>query len=112
MQKVLYAKGPYRILEVQEFGFDLADLKGDCFVEKHNPDINHITLKKQELDFEQKVLDEGVFGYVLELWDPRVGAGWETVDSCWGFVGAYSETNNHYIVDVLKSQIKETEGGK
>lgn len=112
MKRVLFKKGPYRVVEVMDEVYRLRDLKGDCFDPKVNSDLDADELRRQELAFEKKIDNEGVFGYVLECWDPRVGAGWETLDSCWGFVGAYSETNKHYIVDELKAQIKETEGDK
>ena len=101
--------GVWRIVEHFDQDADLENLKGDCFNPKHNPDIDPTKLKQDELEFEDLVNREGAFGYVLEKWNPAPGVGFEHVDSCWGFVGQYSETEekfNHYIVDDLKSQIK------
>ena len=105
--------GKYRIIEHEDQHMDLENLKGDCFNPKVNTDIPEEKLRAEELEFEELVNREGVFGYVLEAWNPEPGCGWEHVDSCWGFVGQYSSsetTFNHYIVDELKNQIpKESE---
>jgi hypothetical protein len=96
----------YRILEILDSHADMDSLKGDCFNTKVNSDIDPEKLREEEKHFEEFVEREGVFGYVLEHWNPAVGVGYEHVDSCWGFVGAYTpteETFNHYIVDELKA---------
>jgi hypothetical protein len=99
---ILYQVGPFRIIEVLDETYSLDNLKGDCFNPIENPDIDADELKKQELAFEREVDNEGVFGYVLQVWNPEVDAGWEHVDSCFGFVGAFNrESNNHYIFDEL-----------
>jgi len=98
----------YRILEYADECADMENLKGDVFNPKVNTDIDPEQLKREEHAFEELVNREGVYGYVLERWNPEIGAGYEHVDSCWGFVGQYSESDpsfNHYIVDELKSQI-------
>lgn len=102
----------YRILEIYDETtlYDLENLKGDCFNPEVNPDIDIEELKKQEKAFEKKVYNEGVYGYVLEKWNPEPGIGYEHLDSCWGFVGQYDENSeeyNHYIVEELMSQIPE-----
>lgn len=51
---------------------------------------------------------EGTFGYSLEKWNPRVGKGWECMDSCWDFEGSYNPKDKkfcHYIVKELKIQL-------
>jgi len=105
--RVLFKKDNYRIVEFRDDHFNMEDLKGDCYNPEVNYDIAPETLKSQEQDFENKVYGEGVYGYELQEWNPEVDAGWEHIDSCWGFVGAYEESgdNNHYIVEYLKSQI-------
>lgn len=100
----------FRIVEIEDETYSLEDLKGDCYNPDVNPDIPD--LSEQERKFERTVENEGVFGYVLERWNPEPGTGYEHVDSCWGFVGMYNpeiEFNNHYIVEELKRHIKETE---
>ena len=85
------------------------NLKGDTYSPQTNPDIDADTLKNEETQFESLVDQVGVFGYVLERWNPNPGHGWEHIDSCWGFVGAYdpNSTNyNHYIVDEMKATIE------
>lgn len=97
----------YRILEYQDLAADMDDLKGDYYNPKVNNDIDPITLKEQGSDFEEEVNREGVFGYVLERWNPETGKGWEHVDCCWGFVGQHNEKSNrynHYIIEELKAQ--------
>ena len=107
----------YRLLEYIDIHADLEDLKGDMFNPKHNPDINPITLKEQEIEFEEQVNREGVFGYVLEKWNPEPGRGWESgpgFHSCWGFVGQYDPNNSTYshytveeIIEVALDDMKE-----
>lgn len=108
--RIIYEENNYRIIEQLDECFDLEDLKGDCFNPKHNPSIDIDTLKQEEIDFESLVNNEGVFGYVLEKWNPEIDKGWEHVDSCWGFVGQYNENEekfNHYIIGELKKQIEQ-----
>lgn len=98
----------YRIVEHEDQSATMEDLKGDCFSPAANPDIDPFHLKAEEQHFEDLVNHEGVFGYVLEKWNSEPSKGYEHVNSCWGFVGQYSESDktfNHYIVDELKSQI-------
>lgn len=106
--KTIYQENNYRITEVEDLSCNIEDLKGDCYNAEVNKDICPDILKKEELAFEKKVYDEGVFGYCLEKWNPEVDQGWTHIDSCYGFVGYYDEKeNNHYIVDELKGLIKE-----
>lgn len=100
----------YRVVEKPDSDFDYDNLAGDCFNPKVNPEIPIEQLKEEEQHFKDLIEREGVFGYVLERWNPEPNCGWEHVDSCWGFVGQYTPTEdtfNHYIVDELKSQIPE-----
>jgi len=102
----------FRILEIVDETSTLDDLKGDTYEPESHPDIPAEQLECAEREFNALVEIDGVFGYVLEKWDASPGAGYTHVDSCWGFVGAYSETDPermHYIVEELKSQTKETE---
>ncbi len=105
--------GKYRIVEHEDPDMDIENLKGDIYnpkhiVEMHGPEKTIEELEQDEREFEELVNREGVFGYVLEVWNAEPGCGWEHVYSCWGFVGQYSSsenTFNHYIVDELKGQI-------
>lgn len=100
----------FRILEIQDTNYDIEDLKGDTYSPTENPDIPRETLETQEKEFNSLVESEGVFGYVLEKWDPTPGTGWTHVDSCWGFVGHYRPDNelfNHYVVSELIAQTEE-----
>lgn len=96
----------YRILEIEDNNYMMENLKGDMYNPKVNLDINIIELKKEEEEFEQKVYQEGVYGYVLERWNPEVGKGWEEIDSCWGFIGRYGIGNRHYIVEEFERYVK------
>lgn len=99
----------FRILEVVDECTRYEDLVGDCFNPAVNHDIDAEVLKRDEARFKRRWLDEGTFGYVLERWNPAPGAGYEHVDSCYGFVGSYqegAEGYDHYIVAELKSQIE------
>lgn len=115
---ILYTSpcGNFRITEHADTDFDLEDLKGDSYNPKVNPDIDADVLKNEETQFEALVEREGVFGYVLERWNPSPGMGWEHLDSCWGFVGQYDESStnsNHYIVDEMKAMTeRQIKGAK
>lgn len=87
MQKVIKQIGNMRLIEVDDTDYDMDNLKGDCFTPKHNPGIDPAELAQQEKDFEQQVYNDGVYGYIVERWNPATDAGWEHVDSIWGFVG-------------------------
>jgi len=104
-----------RILEVSAETFSMDDLKGDCFSPEANPDIDAEVLKRDEIKFERLVENEGVYGYVLEKWNPEPGSGYEDVTACWGFVGQYAEgdeTFEHYIVAEFKTLIAESEASQ
>lgn len=106
--------GFYRIVEKPDIYVDIADLKGDCFnFEASGYTGTREELAEEERQFEDLVEREGVFGYVLERWNPAPDHGWEHVDSCWGFVGQYSPNDrsglfDHYIVEEMKEQIPKT----
>lgn len=111
---IIYQKDNYRIIEMLDEHYDMEDLKGDCFNAEYITDIEPANLKQKEIDFEQIVNIEGVYGYELQVWDSGIDKGWTHVDSCWGFVGAFdanSEYHNHFIVDELKSQIESKKVG-
>lgn len=95
--RVIHEQGKYRVLEIADAThWDLGDLVGDGATQEEREHL---------IDLANR---EGIFGYVLEQWDPRVDGGWVHVDSCWGFIGQYTpseETFNHYIVDELIKQI-------
>lgn len=103
----------FRIVEHLDVHADIEDLKGDVY----NFDVCGYTgtreeLRAEEVEFEETVSLEGVYGYVLEKWNPEAGKGYETVDSCWGFIGQYDETDerhNHDIVAEMKETIKDKE---
>jgi hypothetical protein len=101
----------FRIVEHVDLDADIDDLKGDCFDPRHmaamyDSDMTAERLAEDEKLFEEKVSEEGVFGYELQKWNPAPGVGWEHVDSCWGFIGAYDfEHNAHYIVNEMQSKI-------
>jgi hypothetical protein len=102
----------FRIVEILDESYSMEDLKGDCYNPEVNPDIDPNTLENEERQFEQRVNQEGVFGYVLEQWNSAPGVGYEHLDSCWGFVGMYSETHEnscHYIVDEMKATIERAQ---
>ncbi len=100
----------FRIVQVLDSYIDMESLKGDCYCPKVNSDIAPEELSKQELAFENKVEDEGVYGFILEKWDPSPGMGWENLDSVWGYVGEYNPNDkeyNHDIVEEFKEKIKD-----
>lgn len=109
MTKTIFDNGIYRITEHLDLDTNLNDLKGDSYNPKENPSIDANVLKAEEMFFESLVENEGIFGYVLEKKCTACGQ-YEHIDSCWGFVGQYSETNplfNHYIIEEMKYQIEK-----
>jgi len=102
--ETIYQDGGYRIVERPDLDHEMENLKGDCYSLDANPEIDGETLRLQELNFEQKVEIEGVFGYTLETWNGEIDRGWEQIDACWGFVGT-NQTENHYIVAEFKTAI-------
>lgn len=112
VERVLFTEGPYRIVEIPDETYRLEDLKGDCFNPEVNTDIDPKDLRRDELKFERRVNDDGVFGYILERWNPEIGHGWEHIDSCFGFIGSYTEgaeDYEHYIVEEFKKDAKSIE---
>jgi antirestriction protein len=104
----------FRILEVPVDDYRLEDLKGDAFDFKTNPETPQNILKQEEEEFEKHVEEVGVYGYQLEQWNSEPGAGWETVDSLYGFVGPYKqgdEDQDHYIIEEMKAEIKKMQAG-
>lgn len=111
--RIIYQKHNFRIIERLEECYDMENLKGDCFNPKVITEIDAAELKRQEIKFEKEVYENGVYGYELQVWNSEIDTGWTFIDSCYGFVGSYdskSESYNHYIVDELKSQIKNNLG--
>ena len=101
---VIWKESNHRIIEIEDFNVSMSDLKGDCFDPEVNPGLDPEVLKADEERFEQRVSDDGVYGYALQEWDPEVDAGWTHKDSCFGFVGRHA-VYDHYIVGELKGAI-------
>ena len=107
--RVIYEENNHRIIELPDIDYSIENIEGDSFNPDCNPDIDEEDLARQREAFYDRVSEEGVFGYIQEKWCPQVGCGWVHVDSCWGFVGQFSESEeifNHYIVNEMKNQIK------
>lgn len=95
----------YRILQLIDDATTIEDLKGDTYKPETNPTIDPAVLRKEEKAFEELCATEGIFGYALERWNSTPNIGYETVDSCFGFVGPYNENNLHYIVAEYRNTI-------
>ena len=111
-ERVVYSLGRYRIIEIEDRVSDMDDLKGDCYNPSFNADIDAETLKREELEFETMVFQNGVFGYELQKWSPEIGEGWMHIDSCYGFIGRYSDDNKHYIVDEMIETVFKNGGAQ
>jgi len=107
MKHIIFENKNYRILECPDESFSLDDLKGDIYNPKFNPEIDAETLKAEELKFDDRVFNEGVFGYILEKKCPTCG-NWEEKDSCWGFIGQ-NELENHYIINEFMKVIRKND---
>jgi hypothetical protein len=96
--RIIFTQGNYRIVEHVDTDTTASEIQGEFLGAQH------------QRDFYAMVEEKGVYGYELDRWNPAVGKGWEHVDSCWGFVGQFCETEemfNHYIVDEMKRAIKD-----
>ena len=103
----------YRIVEVPDYESNFDDLCGDTFNPFVNTDIDPSILFTEQERFKRSVETDGVFGYILEKWNPSPNIGWEHVNSCFGFVGSYnlgSVENNHYIVAEFIAQVPKPYG--
>ena len=72
----------YRIVE--DDSFDMEDMKGDMFDPRCNSDISAEELRAQEIVYENHLMSNGVWGYVIEIRCACCGE-WKHEDSCWGF---------------------------
>ncbi len=100
----------YRIVETEDFFYNIDDLKGDMYKMESGFPGTAEELRAEELAFEENVKSNGVFGYVLEKWNPEPNTGYEHVDSCHGFIGQYDSSCAEYahdIVDEMKQTIKK-----
>jgi hypothetical protein len=103
----------FRIVEHVDLDADFENLCGDTFNPKWNTEISAETLEREKEEFRDECNREGVYGYVLEKWNAEPGQGYEHIDSCWGFVGSFTEGDrkyHHYIVDEMKETIKRLGG--
>ena len=100
----IYQLGNFRIQELKDADYCFDDLKGDMYDPSLYTDFDKEVLREEERAFERLVEQEGVYGYILERWNPDVGCGWEEIDACWGFVGCHA-TQGHYIVEEFIEQI-------
>jgi hypothetical protein len=111
--RLIYQKNNYRIIEVVDLDATFKDLAGDSFNPEYIKDIDPKQLEIDAKKFRQQIDDDGIFGYILQEWNPEVDQGWERRDSCFGFVGQYNEyaeNYDHYIVKEMKQTIlKELE---
>lgn len=108
--RVIKEVGSFRIVEKPDLNADFEDLCGDCYTPELHPEIPREKILKEKEKFRGEVNRKGVYGYELQKWNPEVGKGWSHVDSCWGFVGQYSESDErykHYIVEELSDQMSE-----
>lgn len=74
----VYQFKDFRIVEIEDNSWTMGDLKGDCYNSEIHNDIPKDVLKSQERQFEDKVYNEGVYGYRLEKWNPR---SWSRVEA-------------------------------
>lgn len=90
-----------RIVEMPDYCADMDDLKGDCFNPDVNSDINPNRLSREEREFEDKVRQEGVWGYRAEYWN---GMEWIETDSIFGFVSD-DFIGSNYDDDLIESAL-------
>jgi len=64
-----------------------------------------------EVETYDQYLRGDVYGFLVEEWNPEVGCGWETVDSCGGFYGSDMKENGilDYIPEELHHLVDEVE---
>ena len=113
---IIFKSGVYRIRIERDLDTNIDDMKGDMFCVDLCPDIDPDEIKKHEKDYDDNFYTCGAYGVILEKWNPEVDAGWEHVDSCWGFenwdihpeTGYIMDPNydNNYVVQEFKALIE------
>jgi hypothetical protein len=98
--------GEVRLRVVPDECADLADLEGDRFNPRVNPDIPVSRLEREQQEFHEKVEREGVYGIVGEYFD---GETWQHADSCFGFVGDDWKQSG-YDTDIMQSTLDAAKG--
>lgn len=93
-----------RLLAALDTDFQLEDLKGDTYNRKVNPDVPEERMAREELEFEERVERQGVYGLIGEVRTDETT--WEHVDSCWGFVGE-DYLNSGYDADIAQAVIQK-----
>ena len=96
---IIFESGAYRIRTERDLDISIDDMKGEMFLTSSCPDIDPEELKKQEKEYEDNLYIYGAYGVILEQWNPEVGAGWQEIDSCWGFENWGINLENGFVVD-------------
>ena len=85
--QVIWRKADHRIKLIDDSWNILDYLNSDYFnyqyTHEANPETSSaalIELKREHID---RITDTGLYGVVLEKWNPEVDKGWEQVDSIW-----------------------------
>ncbi len=85
--QIIWQKADYRIKLMDDSWNILDYLNSDDFnyqyTHEANPETSSavlIELKREHID---RITNTGLYGIVLEKWNPEVDKGWEQVDSIW-----------------------------
>jgi hypothetical protein len=93
--------GSVRLRIVPDECADLADLDGDTFNPKVNPEIPRARLEREQKEYHDKIDRDGVWGVIGEYYD---GETWQHADSCFGFVGE-DWKDSGYDVDIMQTTL-------
>lgn len=85
--QVIWRKADHRIKLIDDSWNILDYLNSDDFnyqyTHEANPETSSATLIELKREHIDRITNTGLYGIVLEKWNPEVDKGWEQVDSIW-----------------------------
>lgn len=97
----------YRIIEEFDELAEMDEMRGELPEATLSGNSEIGFSNTDEFSFESQIVATGIFGYRLERANVGGKSNWILMDSCYGFVGRYSETNMtaHKFIEGLKKVI-------
>jgi len=81
--------------EIDDWDF----LLGDTYKPECHPDIPVSQIEREKTEYLEKIYRDGVWGIVGEIFN---GEEWQTIDSCFGFVGE-EWRDSGYDTDIMRA---------
>jgi hypothetical protein len=102
----LWEQDLIKIVAVKDRYTTIDDLKGDSYNPAVNPDMSPTQLYDEELNFDYRVGQEGIYGIIGMV---KEHGEWTSIDSIFGFVGK-DFLRSGYDQDILNTLVKKVEG--